>query len=111
MIHIALPSLSDLKEYARLAVEVQNHNAAITGKEPLDEEEIIETALNLAKINWCSLLTGEIDRLKKRLEWDEHGYDGIDCRDATIKAQDDRIAKLLGQIELLENIARGDDRW
>ena len=33
-------------------------------------------------------LRAEVETLKKRLEFDEHGYDGIFCRDQTIKLLD-----------------------
>lgn len=48
-----------------------------------------ETIAHIAK------LEDEIARLKSRLEISpDHGYDGIACRDETIRLQDEEIARL-----------------
>ena len=44
-------------------------------------------------------LVAEIERLKSRLEFDDrHGWDGIECRDETIKGQDKAITELRQQL-------------
>jgi len=47
-------------------------------------------------------LCAEVRRLRERLEIDSrHPYDGIDCRDETIRVQDEEIAGLRGGNERL----------
>lgn len=48
----------------------------------------------------------ELDRLRKRLEIDPHvPYDGIDCRDATIRALEQTIDRLAEERETARRIA------
>lgn len=44
-----------------------------------------------------------IEELEQRLEINEFGIDGIECRDETIKLQDGRIERQADQIALLES--------
>lgn len=44
----------------------------------------------------------EIAALRTRLELDESGVDGIQCRDATIRLQDDEIRKLRAKLEAVQ---------
>lgn len=47
-----------------------------------------------------------IAELEAKLEVDpRHGYDGIDCRDETIKMQDESIGKLKAELEALGTAA------
>ena len=83
----------------------------------MNEERL--TALSLAietgtdmhfdkeELEWLIAAARERNELAERLEINEEasGYDGIYCRDATIKEQDKKIVALKSEIELLkENI-------
>jgi hypothetical protein len=53
-------------------------------------------------------IIAEIERLRTRLEVDpRHNYDGIDCRDVTIKYQDERIDALEAENAELKRVADG----
>jgi hypothetical protein len=50
-------------------------------------------------------LIAEVRRLRERLEIDDrHGYDGIYCRDETIRLQDAEIARLKARAELMLDV-------
>jgi hypothetical protein len=49
--------------------------------------------------------TVEINRLRERLEIDPaHPYDGIDCRDETIRVQDAEITRLTAEVRVRQTI-------
>lgn len=53
---------------------------------------------------WCILMDEEIDRLRAKLEWMPDGPDGIDCRNETIKLQDENVARLRARVAELERV-------
>jgi len=64
----------------------------------------------------AQLLREEIERLKKRLEIDDEaaGWDGIACRDETIKLQDEKIERLTKELDAYcekwhKELALGDE--
>ena len=54
-------------------------------------------------------LRAEVKSLKKRLEWLPNGPDGIECRNETIKLQDQAIEKL--HVRIKELNAEIEDLW
>ena len=51
---------------------------------------------------WCILMDEEIERLRAKLEWMPGGPDGIDCRNETIKLQDENAERLRARVADLE---------
>ena len=54
----------------------------------------------------CAEQKAEIARLRTRLEWREDGYDGIFCRDETIRLQDKAIDELRAENHKLREALR-----
>ena len=48
----------------------------------------------------------EIEQLRAKLEWMPDGPDGIDCRDETIKLQDENVARLRARVDELQSKCR-----
>jgi hypothetical protein len=75
--------------------------------EPIDESQIaahIEANSPKAILELCA----EVRRLRERLEIDDrHPYDGIHCRDVTIKTQDDIIESLQKDADRYRWMRRG----
>jgi hypothetical protein len=75
--------------------------------EPIMEEELAEY---IAAANPAAILElcAEVRRLRERLEIDDrHPYDGIYCRDVTIKTQDDIIESLQKDADRYRWMRRG----
>jgi hypothetical protein len=79
----------------------------------LAEKDAEIAALNHAGIKYLVRIDEqdlEIEMLRKRLEVDErHPYDGIYCRDETIRLQDAEISRLRSMIVVQEAIIRWDE--
>lgn len=62
-----------------------------------------ETKQSRAECAWiCSKAADEIERLRAKLEWMPDGPDGIDCRNETIKLQDENVSRLRARVAELE---------
>ncbi len=81
--------------------------------EVLAEKDAEIAALNHAEIKYLVCIEEkdlEIKMLRTRLEVDErHPYDGIYCRDETIRLQDTEIGRLRSMIVVQEAIIRWDE--
>jgi hypothetical protein len=79
----------------------------------LAEKDAEIAALNHAGIKYLVRIDEqdlEIEMLRTRLEVDErHPYDGIYCRDETIRLQDAEISRLRSMIVVQEAITRWDE--
>ena len=79
----------------------------------LAEKDAEIAALNHAGIKYLVRIDEqdlEIEMLRARLEVDErHPYDGIYCRDETIRLQDAEISRLRSMIVVQEAIIRWDE--
>lgn len=51
-----------------------------------------------------------VSELEARLEIDEHGWDGISCRDETIKWQDIKIAELEAKLQQMNSLCEFNER-
>ena len=75
----------ELANFYRTEAEAVTAYAYLTKKYGAVKHRLIVPLCTRAEV---AALRAENERLKDRLEWSEHGYDGIACRDATIKLVD-----------------------